>query len=61
MLTTIYTSCSGTNYSNSKETAPMTFRIDKVVLGRIRAEASHHDVSLNSFINRILKKFQYNA
>ena len=45
------------NYNKGKETATVTFRIDKIVLDRIRAEASRHDISLNSFLNQILREF----
>lgn len=48
---------SGINYNKGKETATVTFRIDKIVLDRIRAEASRHDISLNSFLNQILREF----
>ena len=57
MLTTNSISDSGINYNKSKETATVTFRIDKVVLDKIRAEASRHDASLNSFLNQILREF----
>jgi hypothetical protein len=57
MLTTNSISDSGTNYNKSKETATITFRIDKVVLDKIRAEASRHDASLNSFLNQIPREF----
>jgi hypothetical protein len=57
MLTTNSISDSGINYNKNKETATVTFRIDKVVLDKIRAEASRHDASLNSFLNQILREF----
>ena len=57
MLTTDSVSGPEINYNKSKETATVTFRIDKVVLDKIRAEASRHDTSLNSFLNQILREF----
>jgi hypothetical protein len=57
MLTTNSISDSGINYNKNKETATVTFRIDKAVLDKIRAEASRHDASLNSFLNQILREF----
>ncbi len=51
MLATNSIPNSGTNYNKSNETATVTFRIDKSVLDKILAEASRHDVSLNSFLN----------
>jgi len=57
MLATNSISDFGTNYNKSNETVTVTFRIDKSVLDKIRAEASRHDLSLNSFLNRILKEF----
>ncbi|HEY7570069.1 MAG TPA: hypothetical protein VH796_01750 [Nitrososphaeraceae archaeon] len=57
MLATNSISDTGTNYNKSNETATVTFRIDKSVLDKIRAEATHHNMSLNSFLNQILKEF----
>ena len=57
MLTTDSASGPEINHNKGKETATVTFRIDKVVLDRIRAEASRHDISLNSFLNQILREF----
>ncbi len=57
MLATNSLSDSGTNYNKSNETATVTFRIDKSVLDKIRREATRHNVSLNSFLNQILKEF----
>lgn len=57
MLTTNSVANSGTNYTKSNESATVTFRIDKVVLDRIREEADHRDMSLNSFLNQILREF----
>ena len=51
MLATNSISNSGTNCNKSNETATVPFRIDKSVLDKIRAEASRHDLSLNSFLN----------
>ncbi|HEY7078617.1 MAG TPA: hypothetical protein VH500_02880 [Nitrososphaeraceae archaeon] len=57
MLTTNSVSDSEANYNKSHETATITFRIDKTALDRIREEAGHRNVSLNSFLNQILKEF----
>ncbi len=57
MLTTNSVSYSEANYNKSHETATITFRIDKTVLDRIREEAGHRTMSLNSFLNQILKEF----
>jgi hypothetical protein len=45
-----------TNYNQTKETTA-TFRIDKTVLEKIRIEASCQNVSLNSYLNQILREF----
>ena len=58
MLTTDSASGPEINHNKGKETATVTFRIDKVVLDRIRAEASRHDISLNLFLNQILENLQ---
>ena len=57
MLTTNSASGSEINHNKGKETATITFRIDKKVLDRIRAEASHRDTSLNSFLKQISREF----
>jgi hypothetical protein len=57
MLTTNSVADSRVNYAKRNETATVTFRIDKVVLDRIREDAEHRDVSLNSFLNQILRGF----
>jgi hypothetical protein len=57
MLSTNSVLDSGTNSNKSHETATITFRIDKVILDRIREQAEIHDTSLNSYLNQILKDF----
>ena len=45
------------NESETKKTSTMTFRIDDNVLRVLRAESERHQVTLNNFINQLLKHF----
>ena len=40
-----------------KKTSTMTFRIDDNVLRILRSESERHQISLNTFINQLLKRF----
>jgi hypothetical protein len=45
------------NEGETKKTSTMTFRIDDNVLRTLRAESERHQVTLNNFINQLLKHF----
>jgi hypothetical protein len=45
------------NEGETKKTSTMTFRIEDDVLGILRDESDRHQVSLNNFINQLLKRF----
>ena len=41
----------------AKKTTTMTFRIEEGVMAQLRAESDKREVSLNTFVNQILKRF----
>jgi hypothetical protein len=43
--------------ANPKKTAIMTFRIDENVLNVLRTESDRNQITLNSFVNQILKRY----
>jgi hypothetical protein len=43
--------------NGSNKTITMTFRIDENVMRKLRIEAQHRDISLNTLVNQILKNF----
>jgi hypothetical protein len=45
------------NEAIPKKTSTMTFRIDDNVLRILRTESERHQISLNTFINQLLKRF----
>jgi hypothetical protein len=45
------------NENINKKTTTMTFRIDDNVLKTLRAESERHQISLNTFVNQLLKHF----
>jgi regulator of PEP synthase PpsR (kinase-PPPase family) len=46
-----------TNNSSQRRSSSLTFRIEKEYLKKLRAEAEKQGVSLNSFVNQILKSY----
>lgn len=48
---------SSTSGSGNKKTVTMTFRIDESVMKVLRAESDEREVSLNTLVNQILKRF----
>jgi hypothetical protein len=40
-----------------KKTVTMTFRIEEAVLDQLRSESEKKEVSLNTFVNQVLKRF----
>ncbi len=45
------------NIEDSRKTVTMTFRIDESVMDLLRAESEKREVSLNTLVNQILKRF----
>ena len=45
------------NENINKKTTTMTFRLDDNVLKTLRAESERHQISLNTFVNQLLKHF----
>lgn len=45
------------NESDVKKTSTITFRIDNNILKILRSESERQQVSLNTFVNRLLKRF----
>jgi hypothetical protein len=43
--------------SESKKTSTMTFRIDNSILATLRAESERNNVSLNTLVNQLLRRF----
>src|SRR5215208_7714467 len=43
--------------NGTKRTATMTFRIDENIVAKLRDEADNREISLNTLVNRILKRF----
>ena len=41
----------------AKKTVTMTFRIEESMMAQLRAESDKREVSLNTFVNQILKRF----
>ncbi|MGZ5489562.1 MAG: hypothetical protein ACXW2E_04475, partial [Nitrososphaeraceae archaeon] len=42
---------------DSKRTKPLTFRIETKILEKIREEGGNNQISVNNFINKILKRY----
>lgn len=45
------------SYGESKKTATMTFRLDENVLRILRSESEHNQITLNSLVNQLLKRY----
>ncbi|HYF98898.1 MAG TPA: hypothetical protein VD815_02285 [Candidatus Saccharimonadales bacterium] len=45
------------NFGESKKTATMTFRIDENVLRILRSESDRNQITLNSLVNQLLKRY----
>lgn len=45
------------SYGESKKTATMTFRLDENVLRILRSESKHNQITLNSLVNQLLKRY----
>jgi predicted HicB family RNase H-like nuclease len=45
------------NENLSKKNSTMTFRIDNNVLKILKTESEKHQISLNSLVNQLLKRF----
>lgn len=43
--------------SDTKKTVTMTFRVEEEVLGQLRSESSKKEVSLNTLVNQVLRRF----
>jgi hypothetical protein len=43
--------------NGTKKTATMTFRIDENIVTKLRDEADNREISLNTLVNQILKRF----
>lgn len=43
--------------SDSKKTITMTFRIDEEVLSKLRSESERKEISLNTCVNQVLRRF----
>lgn len=43
--------------SDAKKTVTMTFRIEEEVLGQLRSESGKKEVSLNTLVNQVLRRF----
>ena len=45
------------NTENKKKTLPMTFRIEENIMNKLKDEAQSQDISINTLLNHILKKY----
>ena len=43
--------------ADAKKTVTMTFRIDESVMSRLRTESDSREISLNTFVNQVLKRY----